>query len=129
MTYDLDLMLLLEPDNILKMVEQLTQWGYRPRAPVDPRELAEVAKRELWVTEKGMKAFSFTSPSSPIGEIDLVIESPIHYEELKSRAIFITVEDIAIPVISLDDLIQVKKESGRQQDLRDMVNLEKIRGE
>jgi hypothetical protein len=29
MTYDLDLMLLLEPDNILKMVTKLTKWGYR----------------------------------------------------------------------------------------------------
>jgi hypothetical protein len=75
-----------------------------------------------------MKAFSFSNPSSPIGKIDLVIESPIPYEQLKSRAILITVEDVAIPVIALDDLVRVKKESGRQQDLRDLVNLEKIRG-
>jgi hypothetical protein len=128
MTYDLDLMLLLEADNILKMVDQLTQWGYRSRAPVDPRELADAAKRKSWVEGKGMKAFSFASPSSPIGEIDLVIESPLPYERLKSRAVFITVEEVAIPVIALDDLIRVKKESGRQQDLRDLANLEKIRG-
>ena len=128
MTYDLDLMLLLEPENILKMVEQLTQWGYRPRAPVDPRDLADAPKRGSWVAEKGMKAFSFANLSSPIGEIDLVIETPIPYEQLKSRAIFINVEKVEIPVIALDDLIRVKKESGRQQDLRDLDNLEKIRG-
>jgi hypothetical protein len=128
MTYDLDLMLLLEPDNILKMVAKLTKWGYRPRAPVDPRDLADANKRESWIVEKGMKAFFFSSPSSPIGEIDLVIESPIPYEQLKSRAIFITVEEVEIPVISLDDLVQVKKSSGRQQDLRDLDNLGKIRG-
>ena len=128
MTYDLDLMLLMESDNILKMVAKLTKWGYRPRAPVDPRDLADATRRESWIAEKGMKAFSFSSPSSPIGEIDLVIESPIPYEQLKSRAILITVEEVTIPVISLDDLIRVKKASGRQQDLRDMNNLGKIRG-
>jgi hypothetical protein len=37
MTYDQDLMHLLEPENILKMVNQVAHWGYRPRAPVDPR--------------------------------------------------------------------------------------------
>ena len=128
MTYDLDLMLLLESDNILNMVAKLNKWGYRPRAPVDPRDLADPAKRESWIAEKGMKAFSFSSSSSPIGEIDLVIESPIPYEQLKSRAIFIPVDEVTIPVISLDDLVRVKKASGRQQDLRDMDYLEKIRG-
>ena len=33
-----------------------------------------------------------------------------------------------IPVISLDDLVQVKKASGRQQDLRDLDSLGKIPG-
>jgi hypothetical protein len=128
MTYDLDLMLLMEPDNFLNMVDRLTQWGYKPRAPVDPRDLADVAKRKSLVAEKGMKAFSFANPSSPIGEIDLVVETPIPYEELKSRAILITVEEVSIPVIALDDLVRIKRESGRQQDLRDLDNLEKIRG-
>lgn len=127
MTYDLDLMLLLEPANILKMIDQLTQWGYRPRAPVDPRGLADPAKREAWVAEKGMKAFSLVNPSSPIGEIDLVIETPISYDQLKSRAILITVEETVIPVISLNDLIVVKEKSGRWQDLMDVDHLRKIK--
>jgi predicted nucleotidyltransferase len=127
MTYDLDLMLLLEPGNISKMVDRLTRWGYRPRAPVDPRDLADATKRESWVKEKEMKAFSFNNPSSPIGEIDLVIESPIPYERLKARAIGIMVEEITIPVISLDDLILIKEKSGRRQDLMDMEYLRKIK--
>ena len=117
MTYDLDLMLLLEPDNILKMVAKLTKWGYRPRAPVDPLDLADATRRESWIAEKGMKAFSFSSPSLPIGEIDLVIEAPIPYNQLKGRAIVITLEEEGIPVVSLDDLITIKKAAGRHQDL------------
>jgi hypothetical protein len=82
MTYDLDLMLLLESDNILKMVAKLTKWGYRPQAPVDPRDLADATRRESWIAEKGMKAFSFSSPTQPIGEIDLVVEAPISFDQI-----------------------------------------------
>ena len=127
MTYDLDLMLLLESDNILKMVAKLTKWGYRSRAPVDPQGLADEATRKSWIVEKGMKAFSFSSPSSPIGEIDLVVEVPIPYDQLKARAVVIPLEDEGIPVISLDDLITVKKAAGRHQDLMDIEHLQKIR--
>lgn len=127
MTYDLDLMLLLEPDNILKMIDKLKKWGYRPRAPVDPQGLADEATRKSWISGKGMKAFSFSSPSSPIGEIDLVVEAPIPYDQLKARAINITLEDEGIPVIALDDLITIKRAAGRHQDLMDIEHLQKIR--
>lgn len=36
MTYDIDLMINLQPENILKLVTKFTQWGYRPKIPVDP---------------------------------------------------------------------------------------------
>jgi len=72
MTDDQDLMLLLETDNILKMVAKVTKRGYRPRALVDPRDLADVTRRESWMVEKGMKAFSFSGPSSPVGERNLM---------------------------------------------------------
>ena len=54
MTYDIDLMISLEPKNILKLVSTLTAWGYRPKAPVEPDELADEAKRRSWVEDKGM---------------------------------------------------------------------------
>lgn len=41
MTYDLDLMILLERKNILDSVAFLSKLGYRPRLPVDPKELAD----------------------------------------------------------------------------------------
>ena len=49
MTYDIDLMMLLQSNNILKPITKLTQWGYKPKIPVDPKDLADRANRELWV--------------------------------------------------------------------------------
>jgi len=123
MTYDIDLMILLESENILKLVRKLTQWGYRPKIPIDAKDLADETKRNSWVREKGMKALNFYSETLPIGEIDIVIESPIPYKELKNRAIKIKLQDEKIPTVSIHDLIELKLRAGRKQDLADVEHL------
>ncbi len=123
MTYDIDLMVLLEPENILKLVSKLTQWGYRPKIPIDPRDLADESKRNSWIHEKGMKALNFYSETLPIGEIDIVIDSPILYKELRNRAIKIELQDEKIPTVSIHDLIELKLRAGRRQDLADVEHL------
>jgi hypothetical protein len=126
MTYDIDLMIRLDSRNILEMVSKLTKWGYTPKVPVDPRDLADEAKRNLWIQDKGMKAFNFFSETLPIGEIDLISESPIPYNRLKQNAVLIEIEGEKIPVVSIHDLIQLKIEAGRKQDLADVENLKLI---
>lgn len=123
MTYDIDLMILLESENILKLVTKLTEWGYRPKIPVDPKDLSDETKRNSWIHEKGMKALNFYSETLPIGEIDILMDSPIPYKELKSRAIRIKLQDEKIPTVSIHDLIELKLRAGRKQDLADVEHL------
>ena len=126
MTYDIDLLIQLEPKNILKVISKLKAWGYRPRAPVNPEDLANAEKRTSWIRDKGMKAFSFHSDREPIGEIDLIIDSPIPYSSLKSRAIVLDVAGEKVPVISINDLIELKLQAGRKQDLSDVEHLKEV---
>ena len=126
MTYDIDLMVHLEPENILKLVTKLTQWGYKPKIPIDPRDLADEGKRDSWVHEKGMKALNFYSETLPIGEIDIIIDTPIPYEELRNRAIRIELQDERISVVSIHDLIELKLRAGRKQDLADVEHLRMV---
>ena len=126
LTYDIDLMIRMDPENIEKLVSKLTQWGYKPKIPVDPLEFADEEKRNLWISEKGLKAFNLFSEHLPIGEIDIVIYSPIPYKILKERAVKIQIQDIVIPVISIHDLIEIKLQAGRKQDLSDVEYLKKI---
>lgn len=120
MTYDIDLMILLQSDNIKKLVAKLTEWGYRPKVPVNPMELADDAKRNSWINEKGMKAMNFYSEKAPIGEIDIVFDSPIPYSELKGRAVTFELYGEKIPTVSIRDLIELKEKSGRKQDISDV---------
>jgi len=126
MTYDLDLMIALNPDNILKLVSRLSDWGYQPRAPVNPRDLADEKKRRIWIREKNMKAFSFYHGKEAIGEIDVLIDLSVPYEELRQRAGVFDVEGISVPVVSVEDLIDLKLRAGRQQDLSDAEHLKTI---
>ena len=126
MTYDLDLMIALKPENILKLLSKLSDWGYKPRAPVDPNDLADEKKRGIWIREKNMKAFSFYHEKEAIGEIDVLIDSPRPYEVLKKRAKIFDVEGTNVPVISVKDLINLKQRTGRQQDLSDAEHLKTV---
>jgi predicted nucleotidyltransferase len=70
-----------------------------------------------------MKALNFYSEKLPIGEIDLVFDSPIPYDKLKSGAVKIEFQWGRIPVVSIRDLIELKQRAGRKQDLADVEHL------
>ncbi|MFO7737170.1 MAG: hypothetical protein R6V46_01725 [Desulfatiglandaceae bacterium] len=73
-----------------------------------------------------MKAFRFYHDTQAIGEIDLVIDTPLPYEEMKMRAVKVNLGGVKIPVVSKKNLITLKQRSGRKQDLSDVESLEKI---
>lgn len=126
MTYDIDLMILLEPQNILRLVDRLVAWGYQPKIPVDPKALADDDKRARWIQEKNMIAFNFYSEQQTLREIDLVISSPIPYSELKESAVVVQLLEEEVPVVSIQDLVKLKRHAGRKQDISDLESLNKI---
>lgn len=126
MTYDIDLMILLQSENILRLVSQLRRWGYKPKIQIDPRNLADEKKRSSWIGDKGMKALNFYSETLPIGEINIVFESPIPYDKLKEGSVKVELQEEKVPLISIHDLIELKIKAGRKQDLADAGHLRRI---
>jgi len=126
LTYDIDLMVSLEPENVLKLVNKLTRWGYRPKVPIDPKDLADKGKRTSWIRDKTMKAMNFYSEKLPIAEIDIVFHSSISYKTLKARAVAFVLEGEKVPTVSIHDLIELKLKAGRKQDLSDVEYLKII---
>jgi hypothetical protein len=62
------------------------------------------------------------------GRLDLIdIEhlagAPGSYDELRSRALVVDLEDVAIAAAGLDDLVRMKRAAGRPQDLTDIASL------
>lgn len=123
LTYDIDLMISFEKKNALRLVKKLQEWNFKPKAPIDPRDLADKGKRAFWVREKNMRALHFYNDRSPIGEIDILIDVSLPYSTLKKRAVLFDLEGEKIPTVSIPDLIELKLKAGRKQDLSDVEHL------
>src|SRR3972149_4970977 len=126
LTADLDLAVSLSPDNLEKFVSVMEKLGYKPKAPVRAKDLADPDKREDWIRKKNMRVFSFHHLARPV-LIDIFIEENIKFSELRKHSITIKAGEISIPVVSADDLIKMKRASGRPQDLADIEALKELK--
>ncbi len=126
-TMDLDIVISMELDNIDRMSSLLGEIGYLPRIPVNPLDLADPFVRESWIREKNMKAFSFYHSEKNQRVVDIIIDYPLEFEEIMERARLLQVEDVNVPILSIDDLILLKRSSGREQDLSDAALLEEAK--
>src|SRR5208283_1148005 len=86
-TADVDLVLLVDRDNLLRAVAALKSLDYRARAPVKFDEFVDPANRRKWASEKGMTVFSLLSPRHPATEIDLFLEPPTDFPSAYASAV------------------------------------------
>jgi len=126
MTYDVDLIVLLEPENLERLTALLTKLGYLPRLPVPASGLADPVIRAKWRTEKGLMAYTFLHPSQPMAEVDVMIDAPAPFEELMARRKDVEFGSTRVPLISREDLIATKTGSPRRQDICDVESLRKL---
>lgn len=129
-TADIDLLIGLDSANVKNAVRVLKAMGYKPRAPVAIEELADPAKRQLWVREKAMTVFSLFSDSHPGTEIDIFVEDPLGIRQALESATHIEIAGgVAAPICSLSDLLKLKTIAGRPQDLLDIQKLRELHRE
>ncbi|MBK6846109.1 MAG: hypothetical protein IPG96_00695 [Proteobacteria bacterium] len=128
-TADLDLVVQLEPDNVLAALEALETLGYRPRPPVPARAFADASQRAAWVRDQGLIVFSLWSPRLPTTEIDLFAEEPFAFDEVYARALHVDLGTTATTIPALADLLVLKRAAGRPRDAEDVRALEAIAAE
>lgn len=124
LTVDLDLLVDLRQDEATKTIETLTSLGFRPRLPVDPADFANPERRRQWIQERNLLVFSMFDPDDPLRMVDLFVDEPAPFEELWSRAVMLSLGSTMVRVVSLEDLITMKREAGRPRDLDDVAALE-----
>ena len=125
-TADLDLVLGLDLENVKAALGALRRLGYAPRAPVAAEDLADPERRAEWIRDKGMTVFSLASPEHLATNVDLFVEEPFVFEEAYARAAEADLGDIVARVVSISDLVAMKRRSARPQDLEDVAQLEAI---
>jgi len=125
-TADLDILVEMSDDNLRKIVKILKRYGYRVKQPVDPLRIADKKTREDWIKNKNMKALNFYKEEE-LKEVDIIIESPVSFEEANKKPVLIEIDDLILPVISIDNLIKMKEKTGRAVDKLDIEELKMIK--
>ncbi len=130
MTADLDLVVQLERDNIVKAMSALNSLGYRPIVPVTEIDFADADIRQGWVKNKNMKVLSFHADQSPETAIDIFVTEPFDFDKAYNAAIAAEINpELIVNVVSIPMLIKMKNEAGRPRDLDDVMHLEMIADE
>lgn len=118
-TADVDLIARQDHDNFLRLAHAFTDLNARLRGvdaalldidPTDPVTLANGA------------SFTLDTDAGPIDYLNDVPGAG-EYEALRRRSVEATAQGVLVRVVGLDDLIRMKRASGRPQDLRDIANL------
>lgn len=127
MTFDIDIVLKLEPHNVLRAFEALAKAGYRPRVPVTAEQFADGSLRQEWISQKGMVVLNMWSDVFRDTPIALFVTEPFDFDKVDREALVETLEDdVPIRFVSVPFLIAMKRAAGREKDLDDIRHLEML---
>jgi hypothetical protein len=124
-TYDMDIVVALTPENIEAAFEALASVGYRPKQPITGAQFADRELRESWRRDKQMLVLQFWADEKP--GVDVFVYEPFDFQKEYGAA---TLEDMGngavARFVSVESLLVMKREAGRNKDLADMDALLKI---
>lgn len=119
-TGDLDILVLIELSNLEKVERAMKALGYVERLPISLRTLQNSEQVAQWVEEKNLRAFTFMPPNENPLQIDIIIEESLEFYDYMKNKVDKEISGVLIPVVSIDDLITMKKKAGRDKDLFDI---------
>lgn len=120
-TVDVDVVLRLDRRDYVAAEAALQGMGLASRLPVSAGEVFDF--REEYLRNRNLLAWSFYDPKDPTRVVDVVLTRGLDVRAVKR----VRSGGRSIPVLGLEELIAMKKESGRPQDLEDARALERLR--
>lgn len=119
-TVDIDLVLKILKSDFVHFEDIMHQLGLQSRLPVKAEQVFTF--REEYIREKNLIAWSFFNPIKPIETVDVIITEDLR----KIKTTTIQTHGKSICVATIEELIKMKKKSGRPQDLSDTQALTEI---
>ncbi|HEU4402289.1 MAG TPA: hypothetical protein VFT43_09305, partial [Candidatus Polarisedimenticolia bacterium] len=120
-TVDVDLVIRLREGDFLRAERALTTLGLRSRLPVTASEVFRF--REEYIRNRNLTAWSFSNPALPSEIVDVILTEDLARMTVET----IKVRGQTVRVASIEDLIRIKRASGRAQDLEDVEALRRLR--
>lgn len=127
LTVDVDLVIGLEHNNIVRGLHALEQIDYHLSIPISPEQFADPKLRQEWHREKGMLVLKLWSDAHRRTPIDVFIFEPFDFNAEYSKARWeIVMGTIKASVVPYETLLEMKKSAGRAKDLLDVEALRKL---
>ncbi|MBS0654910.1 MAG: hypothetical protein JSR46_03960 [Verrucomicrobia bacterium] len=119
-TLDIDFVLRWSLENLEKAEAALKALGLVSVIPVDAQAIFTF--RDEYIKNKNLIAWHFYNPVNPSEQVDIII----NYDLAKATTKTVQTQSGKIKIMSKNDLIAMKRISGRLQDLEDIKSLEQV---
>ena len=106
--------------------EVLEGLGLRTRLPFALETIAALSTRTELENDRNLIAVTFTDPSNPLREVDILVAPSIDPDGIAARAVRRTAAGVTVRVATVEDLVRMKLIANRPQDLADIAHLERI---
>jgi hypothetical protein len=124
LTYDVDLVIQLKPDNIRPAFKALAGLGYRPTVPVTAEQFVDEALRARWIREKSMQVLNFHSDLHRPVTVDVFVTEPFDFDSEYEMAMQGELAPgLMVRFVSISTLIAMKQLANRPRDLDDIEHL------
>lgn len=120
-TVDVDLVIRLRESDFVRAERALKTLGLQSRLPVTASEVFRY--REEYIRNRNLTAWSFVNPVLPSEIVDVILTEDLAKMSVKK----VKVGGQTVRVASIEDLVRMKRASGRPQDLEDVEALRRLR--
>lgn len=125
-TMDIDISVVVSPENMQQLVSTAKELGLKPMLPVPLETLTQIDTLKEWHALRNLQAFSLHG-SGPAGvSLDILLFPPVDPAAMCQRAITLDVGGVPVVLATIDDLIALKQSAGRPIDLSDIEHLQRI---
>ena len=119
-TVDVDLVIRLREAVFRRTEKALMALGLQSRLPVTASEVFRF--REEYLRNRNLRAWTFVNPSRPSEIVDVILSEDLDRMEVER----FTIQNQAVRVASIADLIRMKQGTGRPQDREDVKALRRL---
>jgi hypothetical protein len=126
-TMDIDVTVAMTPDNLAALSNMARELGMTPQLPVDLDALTDLDQLARWHAERNLIAFALRVPQRQGLTLDILLYPAVDFDGMRERAVVFKAGETEVIVAAIDDLIALKRASGRPIDLADIEHMERVR--
>lgn len=119
-TFDLDLVVFLKKENILRFSRIMKKLGYESKIPVNPDDFADEQIRKKWIEDKNMVVFSYRHQKNMMDVVDVFVDHPFPFDEMWREGKVIRFSGHALRIAGLKHLMKMKQKASRPKDEMDI---------